>query len=441
MDLFDYMKAAALEKEAPLAVRMRPKTLEDVVGQEHILAKDKLLYRAIKADRIRSIIFYGPPGTGKTTLAMVIAGTTRSGFLQMNATVAGKKDIMEVVDQAKHELSFSGRRTILFIDEIHRFNKAQQDALLPYVEDGTVILIGATTENPYFEVNKALVSRSQIFLLEKLKAPDIEKLLRRAAAEDARLAEQKVTLTDEAARFLAEMADGDARTALNALELGAMTTAADDRGRIIIDLAVAEECIQRRAIRYDKDGDEHYDIISAFIKAMRGSDADAAVYYLARMLYAGEDPKFIVRRVIICAAEDVGNADPRALEVAVAAARAVEFVGMPEARIILSQAVCYVAAAPKSNAAYLAVDKALQDVKNVTISSIPIYLKDAHYAGAKDLGHSGYLYAHDYPHHYVRQQYLPDELAGRRYYQPTQQGYERKISEWLEYLKKEEQQN
>lgn len=439
MDLFDYMKAAALEKEAPLAVRMRPKTLEDVVGQEHILAKDKLLYRAIKADRIRSIIFYGPPGTGKTSLAMVIAGTTRSGFLQMNATVAGKKDIMEVVDQAKHELSFSGRRTILFIDEIHRFNKAQQDALLPYVEDGTVILIGATTENPYFEVNKALVSRSQIFLLEKLKAPDIEKLLRRAAAEDERLAAQKVTLTDEAVRFLAEMADGDARTALNALELGAMTTAADDRGRIIIDLAVAEECIQRRAIRYDKDGDEHYDIISAFIKSMRGSDADAAVYYLARMLYAGEDPKFIVRRVIICAAEDVGNADPRALEVAVAAARAVEFVGMPEARIILSQAVCYVAAAPKSNAAYLAVDQALQDVKNVTISSIPIYLKDAHYAGAKDLGHSGYLYAHDYPHHYVRQQYLPDELAGRRYYQPTQQGYERKISEWLEYLKKEEQ--
>lgn len=441
MDLFDYMKAAALEKEAPLAVRMRPKTLEDVVGQEHILAKDKLLYRAIKADRIRSIIFYGPPGTGKTSLAMVIAGTTRSGFLQMNATVAGKKDIMEVVDQAKHELSFSGRRTILFIDEIHRFNKAQQDALLPYVEDGTVILIGATTENPYFEVNKALVSRSQIFLLEKLKAPDIEKLLCRAAAEDERLAAQKVTLTDEAVRFLAEMADGDARTALNALELGAMTTAADDCGRIIIDLAVAEECIQRRAIRYDKDGDEHYDIISAFIKSMRGSDADAAVYYLARMLYAGEDPKFIVRRVIICAAEDVGNADPRALEVAVAAARAVEFVGMPEARIILSQAVCYVAAAPKSNAAYLAVDKALQDVKNVTISSIPIYLKDAHYAGAKDLGHSGYLYAHDYPHHYVRQQYLPDELAGRRYYQPTQQGYERKISEWLEYLKKEEQQN
>lgn len=435
MDLFDYMKAAALEKEAPLAVRMRPKTLEDVVGQEHILAKDKLLYRAIKADRIRSIIFYGPPGTGKTTLAMVIAGTTRSGFLQMNATVAGKKDIMEVVDQAKHELSFSGRRTILFIDEIHRFNKAQQDALLPYVEDGTLILIGATTENPYFEVNKALVSRSQIFLLEKLKAPDIEKLLRRAAAEDDKLAAQKVVLTEEAAKFLAEMADGDARTALNALELGAMTTAAGEDGRVVIDLAVAEECIQRRAIRYDKDGDEHYDIISAFIKSMRGSDADAAVYYLARMLYAGEDPKFIVRRVIICAAEDVGNADPRALEVAVAAARAVEFVGMPEAQIILSQAVCYVATAPKSNAAYLAVDKALQDVKNVTISSVPVYLKDAHYAGAKDLGHSGYLYAHDYSRHYVDQQYLPDELVGRRYYQPTQQGYERKIGEWLDYLK------
>ena len=440
MDLFDYMKAATLEKEAPLAVRMRPKTLDDVVGQEHILGKDKLLYRAIKADRIQSIIFYGPPGTGKTSLAMVIAGTTRSGFLQMNATVAGKKDIMEVVDQAKHELSFSGRRTILFIDEIHRFNKAQQDALLPYVEDGTVILIGATTENPYFEVNKALVSRSQIFLLEKLTAKDIEKLLRRAVAEDERLVAQKVVLTEEAAAFLAEMADGDARTALNALELGAMTTDANSQGKVEIDLAVAEECIQRRAIRYDKDGDEHYDIISAFIKAMRGSDADAAVYYLARMLYAGEDPKFLVRRVIICAAEDVGNADPRALEVAVAAARAVEFVGMPEARIILSQAVCYVATAPKSNAAYLAVDRALQDVKNITISSIPIYLKDAHYAGAKDLGHSGYLYAHNYPHHYVRQQYLPDELVGHCYYQPTQQGYERKISEWLEYLKKEERQ-
>lgn len=438
MDLFEYMRETALERESPLAVRMRPRSIEDVVGQEHILAKDKLLYRAIKADKISSIIFYGPPGTGKTTLAMVIAGSTSSDFQQINATIAGKKDIMEVVDMAKNHLALTGRRTILFIDEIHRFNKAQQDALLPYVEDGTIILIGATTENPYFEVNKALVSRSQIFLLEKLKKDDIYRLLMRAVQKDGKLQEKKVRLTEEAALFLADMADGDARTALNALELGAMTTEAGADGQIEIDLDVAQECIQRRAIRYDKNGDEHYDIISAFIKSMRGSDADAAIYYLARMLYAGEDPKFIIRRVIICAAEDVGNADPRALEVAVAAARAVEFVGMPEAQIILSQAVSYIATAPKSNAAYLAIGKAMQDVQNISIASIPIYLKDAHYEGAKKLGHSGYRYAHDYPNHYVKQQYLPDELVGKVYYEPTAQGYERRIREWLDYLKKEE---
>lgn len=438
MDLFEYMQKNTMEKESPLAVRMRPKKIEEVVGQEHILAKDKLLYRAIKADRLSSIIFYGPPGTGKTTLAMVIAGSTSSEFQQLNATIAGKKDILEVVSQAKDNLAFTGRRTILFIDEIHRFNKAQQDALLPYVEDGTLILIGATTENPYFEVNKALVSRSQIFLLERLKAEDIEKLLYRAVEKDSVLQEKKVKINAEAARFLADMADGDARTALNALELGAITTDANAKGEILIDLAVAEECIQRRAIRYDKDGDEHYDVISAFIKSMRGSDADAAIYYLARMLYAGEDPKFIIRRVIICAAEDVGNADPRALEVAVAAARAVEFVGMPEAQIILSQAVSYIATAPKSNAAYLAIGKAMQDVRDVSIASIPIYLKDAHYEGAKKLGHSDYRYAHDYPNHYVKQQYLPDELVGKVYYNPTSQGYERRIREWLDYLKKEE---
>lgn len=438
MDLFDYMKTRTLEKESPLAVRMRPKTIDDVVGQEHILGKDKLLYRAIKADRISSILFYGPPGTGKTTLAMVIAGSTRSDFQQLNATIAGKKDIMEVVDMAKNNLALTGRRTILFIDEIHRFNKAQQDALLPYVEDGTVILIGATTENPYFEVNKALVSRSQIFLLEKLKKEDIKTLLLRAVKTDVILLEKKVQITEEAAGFLAEMSDGDARTALNALELGAITTDADKNEEILIDLAVAEECIQRRAIRYDKGGDEHYDIISAFIKSMRGSDADAAIYYLARMLYAGEDPKFIIRRVIICAAEDVGNADPRALEIAVAAARAVEFVGMPEAQIILSQAVSYIATAPKSNAAYVAIGKAMQDVKEITISTIPVYLKDAHYPGAKELGHEGYHYAHNYPDHYVRQQYLPDELVGKTYYEPTKQGYERKINEWMSYLKRGE---
>lgn len=435
MDLFDYMRNTNMEKEAPLAVRMRPKTLDQVLGQDHILGKDKLLYRAIKADRLSSLIFYGPPGTGKTSLAMVIAATTKADFHQLNATVAGKKDIMAVVDQAKDNLALSGRRTILFIDEIHRFNKAQQDALLPYVEDGSLILIGATTENPYFEVNKALVSRSQIFLLEKLKKEEIKTLLQRAVERDKKLLEQKVKLREEAATFLADMSDGDARTGLNALDLGVMTTEPNDQGEIVIDLEVAQECIQRRAISYDKNGDDHYDIISAFIKAMRGSDAQAAIYYLARMLYGGEDPKFIIRRVIICAAEDVGNADPRALEVAVAAARAVEFVGMPEARIILSQAVAYVATAPKSNAAYLAIDQALADVKEVGISSIPIYLKDAHYLGAEGLGHKGYLYAHDYPNHYVNQQYLPDELVGRTYYQPTGQGYERRIREWLEYLK------
>ncbi|NDL68429.1 replication-associated recombination protein A [Anaerotalea alkaliphila] len=435
MDIFEQIREKTMEKDAPLAARMRPETIEDVVGQEQIVGKGKLLYRAIKADQLGSIIFYGPPGTGKTTLARVIANTTKSDFLQLNATVAGKKEIQEVIRQAKDSKGMYGRKTILFVDEIHRFNKAQQDTLLPYVEDGTLTLVGATTENPYFEVNKALVSRSRIFQLRHLEKEDIRKLMERALASPKGLESYRMEVAPEALDFLADVAGGDARAALNAIELAAMTTDPDESGIRRVDLAVAQECIQKRALQYDKDGDNHYDVISAFIKSMRGSDKDAAVYYLARMLYAGEDPKFIARRIVICAAEDVGNADPRALQLAVAAAQAVDFIGMPEGRIILSQAVAYVACAPKSNAAYLAVDQALADVRDVQVMGVPPHLKDAHYKGAKDLGNGiGYKYAHDYPRHHVRQQYLPDELAGREYYRLTDQGYERKLKEWLRTL-------
>ena len=356
MDLFDYMRETVQETESPLASRLRPRTLEEVVGQQHIVGKDKLLYRAIKADKIGSIIFYGPPGTGKTTLAKVIANTTSAEFKQINATVAGKKDMEDVVKEAKDLLGMYRKKTILFVDEIHRFNKSQQDYLLPFVEDGTLVLIGATTENPYFEVNGALLSRSRIFELKPLEKDDIKELLRRAVTDEERgMGTYGARIDEEALEFLADVANGDARAALNAIELGVMTTERGADGTIHVDLAVAQECIQKRAVRYDKSGDNHYDTISAFIKSMRGSDPDGAVYYLARMLYAGEDIKFISRRIMICAAEDVGNADPQALTVAVSAAQAVERIGMPEAQIILAQAVTYVASAPKSNAACLAV--------------------------------------------------------------------------------------
>ena len=358
MDLFEYMSMQRKKEESPLAVRMRPKNLDEVVGQQHIIGKDKLLYRAIKADKISSLIFYGPPGTGKTTLAKVIANTTSADFVQMNATTSGKKDMEQAVSQAKDAFGMYGKKTILFIDEIHRFNKAQQDYLLPFVEDGTVILIGATTENPYFEVNSALLSRSQIFHLEPLSQKDVYKLVKTAVEDNERgMGAYGAEITEEAARFIAQMAGGDARRALNAVELGILTTEPDENGRILIDLAAAEECIQRKAVNYDRDGDNHYDTISAFIKSMRGTDPDAAVFYLARMLDAGEDPKFIARRIMICASEDVGNADPQALVVAVAASQGVERIGMPEARILLSQAAAYVASAPKSNACIMAVDK------------------------------------------------------------------------------------
>mgnify|MGYP000826120124 FL=1 len=438
MDLFDYMRETAKEKESPLASRMRPTTLEEVVGQQHIIGKDKLLYRAIKADKLGSIIFYGPPGTGKTTLAKVIAHTTSAEFKQINATVAGKKDMEQVVNEAKELLGMYRKKTILFIDEIHRFNKGQQDYLLPFVEDGTITLIGATTENPYFEVNSALISRSSVFELKSLGKEDIRTLLKRAVYDENKgMGNFHAEIDEDALEFLADVSGGDARSALNAIELGVLTTERSEDGKIHITLDVASECIQKRVVRYDKGGDNHYDTISAFIKSMRGSDPDAAVYYLAKMLYAGEDIKFIARRIMICAAEDVGNADPVALTVAVSAAQAVERIGMPEAQIILSQAVLYVATAPKSNSAVNAIFAANENVRQYK-TTVPSHLQDAHYKGSKNLGHGiGYKYAHDYPNHYVEQQYLPDEIKNARFYEPSDLGYEKQIKEHLQKLRKQ----
>ena len=436
MDLFDYMHEKNMEKEAPLASRLRPTTLEEVVGQRHIIGKDKLLYRAIRADKLGSIIFYGPPGTGKTTLARVIANTTSARFTQINATVAGKKDMEEVVRQAKDALGMYQQKTILFVDEIHRFNKGQQDYLLPFVEDGTLTLIGATTENPYFEVNGALISRSSIFELHPLSREDIKTLIKRAVYDmEKGMGSYRAEIYEETLDFLADVAGGDARNALNAVELGILTTERSGDGKIHLTLKVASECIQKRVVYYDKTGDNHYDTISAFIKSMRGSDPDAAVFYLAKMLYAGEDIKFIARRIMICAAEDVGNADPMALNVAVSAAQAVERIGMPEAQIILSQAVLYVATAPKSNSACSAVFAAMESVR-AHKTTVPVHLQDAHYKGAKNLGRgTGYKYAHNYPNHFVEQQYLPEEIKDARFYEPGDNGYEKKIKAWMKYIR------
>lgn len=438
MDLFEYAKTKTLEKESPLASRLRPVTLDEVVGQQHIVGKDKLLYRAIKADKLTSVIFYGPPGTGKTTLAKVIANTTSAVFRQINATVAGKKDMEEVVHEAQETLGMYGRKTILFIDEIHRFNKGQQDYLLPFVEDGTLVLIGATTENPYFEVNGALLSRSIIFELKPLEKEEVRELIRRAVNDNEKgMGSYQAVIDEEAADFLADMAGGDARAALNAVEIGVLTTPRSPDGKIHLTLEVASECIQKRVIRYDKGGDNHYDIISAFIKSMRGSDPDAAVYYLAKMLAAGEDVRFIARRIMILASEDIGNADPMAICVASAAAQEVERVGMPESQIILAQAASYMACAPKSNAAVNAIFAANESVKRVQ-TSVPVHLQDAHYGGHEKLGHGiGYQYAHDYPNHYVKQQYLPDEIVGERFYIPGDLGYEKKIKEYLKKIHEE----
>ena len=438
MDLFEYAKSKTMERESPLASRLRPRTLDEVVGQQHIVGKDKLLYRAIKADKLTSVIFYGPPGTGKTTLAKVIANTTSANFTQINATVAGKKDMEEVVKQAQDTLGMYGKKTILFIDEIHRFNKSQQDYLLPFVEDGTVILIGATTENPYFEVNGALLSRSIVFELKALEIPEIKELILRAVQDTERgMGSYQAMIDEDALDFLADMAGGDARSALNAIELGILTTPRGEDGKIHITLEVASECIQKRVVRYDKDGDNHYDIISAFIKSMRGSDPDAAVYYLAKMLYAGEDVKFIARRIMILASEDIGNADPQAIQVAVAAAQAVERVGMPESQIILAQAAAYMACAPKSNSAVNAIFAAMDSVKHKS-TTVPAHLQDAHYGGHEKLGHGiGYKYAHDFPNHYVEQQYLPSEILGETFYELSDMGYEKKLKEHMEKIREQ----
>ena len=439
MDLFEYMRNTTMENESPLASRLRPTTLDEVVGQQHIIGKDKLLYRAIKADKLSSIILYGPPGTGKTTLAKVIANTTSAMFKQINATVASKKDMEDVVADAKDKLGMYGKKTILFVDEIHRFNKGQQDYLLPFVEDGTLILIGATTENPYYEVNSALISRSVIFELKPLEKDDIKKLILRAISNNEKgMGAYNAEIDEEALDFLADTSNGDARNALNAIELGILTTDRSSDGKIHINLSVAQQCIQKRAVRYDKDGDNHYDTISAFIKSMRGSDPDAAVYYLARMLYAGESVTFIARRILICAAEDVGNADPNALVLANAAADAVHKLGMPEARIILAQAAVYVACAPKSNASYIAVDRALDYIKNNKTMSIPAHLQDAHYSNAGKLGHGeGYEYAHDYPNHFSFQNYMPKGMEDVHFYEPTIMGHEKNMKEWMEFIRKD----
>lgn len=434
MDLFDFGLREDRSLE-PLASRMRPQTLDEIIGQEHIIGPGKLLRRAIKADRLTPMIFYGPPGTGKTTLAKVIANTTKSHFEQVNAVTSGVADLRRVIAEAKDRLKMHQIRTILFIDEIHHFNKSQQDALLPFIEEGTIILIGATTQNPMFEINGALLSRSRIFTLHPLEDKHIREILHRALTDKERgLGEEAITLTPEALDHIVHVANGDARNALNALELAALTTPPDQDGRIVIDLEVAQESIQKRVVQYDKQGDQHYDVISAFIKSLRGSDPDAALYWLARMLYAGEDPRFIARRLYVHAAEDVGMADPRALLMAHAAAYAVDFLGMPEARLPLAEATIYIATAPKSNAVIKGIDSALTIVENEKSGQVPLHLRDSHYKGAKKLGHGqGYKYPHHFPGGYVEQQYLPDQLLGKSFYHPTDHGYERTIKERLKH--------
>ncbi|NLX61680.1 MAG: replication-associated recombination protein A [Tissierellia bacterium] len=431
MDFFTLNMENQLEKEAPLADRMRPKSLDEFVGQSHILEKGKILWRLIKADRINSMILYGPPGVGKTTLAAIIANSTHKDFQKLSAVTSGVKEVREIIKAAEENLKVYNKRTILFIDEIHRFNKAQQDALLPYVERGIIILIGATTENPYFEVNKALLSRMMVIPLYSLSRNEIGLLIARALRDKKRgLGKYNVKIDKEAMDYLITISDGDGRVALNSLEIAVLSTPADGKGIINIDLETIKESLLVKTVKYDKSSDEHYDTISAFIKSMRGSDPDATLYWLAKMIEAGEDPKFIARRIIIAASEDVGNADPQALNIAVSAFNAVNVVGMPEGRIILAQAACYVACAPKSNACYVGINKALEDIKNKPIGKVPTHLKDASYQGAKKLGYGiDFKYPHDYENSYVKQQYLPNEFKDVKYYMPTNNGYERIIRE------------
>ncbi len=439
MDLFEYNAQNELKKSSPLAYRMRPETLEDFVGQEHIVGKGTLLNRAIQADQLGSVIFYGPPGTGKTTLARIIANTTKANFSQLNAVTAGKKDIENVIAQARTNMGLNRSRTILFIDEIHRFNKAQQDVLLPAVEEGIVILIGATTENPYFEVNNALLSRSRIFQLQPLQKDHIKKLIRRAMTDKEKgLGNIEAEITEEAIDFLAELSGGDARTALNAVELGVTTTPMNAAGKIILDLETAQQCIQKKAFRYDKDGDAHYDVLSAFQKSIRGSDPDAAIHYLARLIEGG-DLKSICRRLLVIASEDIGLAYPSAITIVKSCVDAALQVGFPECSLNLAQAVLVLATAPKSNSAGNAIFKALEDIRTKEVGQIPPHLRDAHYSGSVKLGHGvDYLYPHDYPNHYVPQQYLPDELVGTHYYEPCENKTERAIRDYLGRLKGEQ---
>src|SRR5690554_5373299 len=429
MDLFRAAGERQRRKEAPLADRMRPKTLDEFTGQEEILGPGKLLRRSIEADRLGSMILFGPPGTGKTSLTLLIAGYTQARFERLNAVTAGVAEVRKLIQEAGERLALYGQKTVVFLDEIHRFNKAQQDALLPAVEDGTILLIGATTENPYYELNAPLLSRCRLFRLSPLKRGDVEAIIRRALADrENGLGEYKVELTAGAMEHLLDVAGGDARTALNGLELAVLSTGPATDGIRYITPEIIEDSVQQKVIRYDKNGDEHYNTVSAFIKSLRGSDPDAALFYLARMLAAGEDPRFIARRMVIAAAEDVGNADPRALTVAVAAAQALEMVGLPEGRLPLAQAAVYLATAPKSNASYLAVDRAMKDVKNEETGGVPRHLRDSSHPGSKQMGYGrGYLYPHDFPGHYVKQQYLPDRLQGRVYYKPGDQGYEKEI--------------
>jgi putative ATPase len=437
MDLFEE-KLAKQNKDLPLAVRLRPTTLEEFVGQQHILGKGRLLRRAIEADRISSLILYGPPGSGKTSLAWCIAHITKSYYVAINATTSNVEELRKIIHQAKHRQSTSGQKTILFIDEIHRFNKAQQDVLLPDVEEGNPILIGATIHNPFFYLASTLLSRSLVLELKALSQEEILRILNLALKDKSRgLGSLKIKVEKKAVDFLAKICEGDARRALNALEVGALTTPIDKDGFIHFTLEVAAQSIQKKVVVYDKDEDSHYDTASAFIKSLRGSDPDSALYWMAKMLYAGEDPRFIARRICICAAEDVGNADPLALVLANAALQISEFVGMPEARIPLAQAAIYVACAPKSNASYLAIDKAYQDIENKKVQEVPDYLKDASYPSAEKLGHGkGYKYAHSYPGHYVKQKYTHKPV---KYYEPTEMGYEAKIRQRLERLRQNKQ--